>query len=131
KTELTVAVRCPDAVASDFAALKPFIAQLAGVGSLTCGPAVAKPPQASSAVAADFEAYVSLAGLIDVAKEGVRLDKQLAEKAKFLQATQAKLDNAGFVSRAPAEVVEQQRQQVAEVEGQIRTLEANLAELRA
>jgi len=57
------------------------------------------------------------------------LEKQLAEKRKFLQGIQAKLENAGFVSRAPAEVVLQQREQVVELRKQIETMEANLGEL--
>ena len=50
--------------------------------------------------------YVSLKGLIDVAAEIKRLEKQLGEKKKHLQAIQSKLENTGFISRAPAEVVQ-------------------------
>ena len=110
-------------------ALEPFITMLAGVGKLECGPDVAKPPQAASHVTPDFEAYVSLDGLIDVAAEIKRLEKQLAEKHKHLQGTQAKLDNANFVDRAPAEVVQQQRDQVIDLEKQIATITTNLQEL--
>jgi valyl-tRNA synthetase len=54
----------------------------------------------------------------------------LAEKRKYLQGTQAKLDNPNFRDKAPAEVVQQQRDQVAETQKQIAILEGNLAELR-
>ncbi len=130
KTALDVFVRCGAAVASDFEQLRPFIVQLAGAGKLECGPDVAKPPQAAGHVHPDFEAYVSLRGLIDVAAECKRLEKQLAEKTKHLQSTRAKLQNRNFVDKAPAEVVQQQRDLVADLEGQIRALEANLAELK-
>ena len=60
---------------------------LAGVGKLECGPDVAKPKQAATTCTPEFEAYVSLAGLIDVAAEIKRLEKQLAEKRKHLQGT--------------------------------------------
>ncbi len=130
KMALEVFVRCRAEVAGDFEQLRPFITQLAGVGKLECGPDVAKPPQAAGHVHPDFEVYVSLHGLIDVAAEVKRLDRQLAEKRKHLQGTQAKLNNAGFVSKAPPEVVQQQKELVADLENQIRTLEANLAELR-
>jgi valyl-tRNA synthetase len=131
KKPLDVFVRCGAAVAADFELLRPFILQLAGLGKLECGPDVAKPPQSAGHVHPDFEAYVSLRGLIDPAAESKRLEKQLAEKRKHLQGVKAKLDNANFVKNAPAEVVEQQRAQVTEMENQIRVLEANLAELRA
>jgi valyl-tRNA synthetase len=130
RTEVAVSVRCRPAVAGDFGALEPFIRQLAGVGSFAAGPDTVKPPQSAGIVYADFEAYVSLAGLIDVVKEVQRLEKQIAEKRKHLEGTRAKLGNASFVERAPAEVVQQQRELVADLENQIRTMEENLRELR-
>src|SRR6266849_7128423 len=80
RTSLDVFVRCNDGVAADFRVLLPFITTLAGVGRLECGQGVAKPPQAASHVHPEFEAYVSLHGLIDVVEEGKRLEKQLLEK---------------------------------------------------
>jgi valyl-tRNA synthetase len=130
KTEVPVSVRCAAGIALELDPLYPFIRQLAGVGSITCGPDVKKPPQAAGIVRPDFEAYVSLAGLIDVAKEIDRSEKLLAEKRKHLAGTQAKLANAGFVERAPVEVVQQNRDLVVELEQQIRAIEANLTELK-
>jgi len=130
KTALDVSVRCSPATANELTPLEPFIKQLAGVAKLEIGPDVVKPAQKASHVHPDFEAYVSLVGLIDPAQETTRLQKQIAEKRKFLQATQTKLSNEGFVARAPADVVQQQRELVAELESQIAALTANLAELR-
>jgi valyl-tRNA synthetase len=59
------------------------------------------------------------------------LEKQLADKRKHLQVAQAKLNNPNFRERAPAEVVEQQRELVTDLEKQIKVLEENLRELRA
>lgn len=129
KTPLSVHVRCSAAVADDFGQLKAFICQLAGVGTLEAG-AVARPPQSASCVHGDFEAYVSLAGLIDVAAECKRLDKQIAEKRKHLQGIVAKLSNSSFVDKAPAEVVQQQRGMVTDLEGQIKVMEETLRELQ-
>ncbi len=67
KTHLDVSVKCSEAVAADFNALAAFIGPLAGIANLTAGPIASKPKQAGALVAAEFEAYVSLAGLIDVA----------------------------------------------------------------
>jgi valyl-tRNA synthetase len=125
-----VFVRCGPAVAEDFRALRGFVAQLAGVGRLECGPDVVKPKLAATAVQPEFEAYVSREGLIDPAAEEQRAEKQLAEKRRHLQASCAKLANEGFLKRAPAEVVQQQKDLVRDLENQIRALEAYLAELR-
>jgi valyl-tRNA synthetase len=130
KTTLDVHVRCGRPVADDFRSLAPFITLLAGVGRLECGPDVTKPPQAATHVEPDFEAYVSLKGLIDVDAEIKRLDRQLAEKQKQLQSTQAKLDNPSFTVNAPAHVVQQQRDLVSDLQGQIKVMEENLRELR-
>jgi valyl-tRNA synthetase len=130
KTPLDVMVRCGDAVTADFQALKPFITLLAGVGRLECGPNTAKPKQSATQVHPDFEAYVSLVGLIDVAAEIKRLEKQLAEKSKHLQGSKAKLENANFVGKAPADVVQAQQDLVKDLQSQIKVIEDNLKELR-
>jgi valyl-tRNA synthetase len=91
---------------------------------------VSKPPQSAGHVHPDFEAYVSLKGLIDVPAELKRLEKQIAEKRKFRQSTQAKLENRAFVDKAPPEIVQQQKDLVADLDNQIATLERDLAELK-
>jgi valyl-tRNA synthetase len=130
KTILDVFVRCDETVAGDFRVLMPFITVLAGVGRLECGPRIQKLPQAASHVHPEFEAYVSLRGLIDVVEETKRLEKQLADKRKHLQGAQAKLANASFVGKAPAEVVQQQHDLVADLQSQIKAIEEILRELR-
>ncbi len=130
KTALDVSVRCVANVADDFKALAPFIAQLAGVGSFSAAAEVAKPPQSASHVTPDFEVFVSLKGLIDPAVELKRQEKQLAEKTKFMQGLQAKLDNAGFMKNAPEAVVQQLRKQLADSQQQIAAIEANIREMR-
>ncbi len=130
KTPLDVHVRCSDAAAEDFRTLRPFIASLAGVGRLECGPNTAKPRQAATHVHPEFESYVSLAGLIDAAKETERLQKELAGKLKHLQAARAKLGNSNFVDKAPADVVQQQRDLVEDMQKQVRAIEENLRELQ-
>ena len=123
-------VRCDDAVASDFRTLAPFIQQLAGVGKLECGLSVSKPPQAASHVTPEFEVYVSLQGLIDVATETKRLEKQIADKRKQLAGAMAKLENANFVKNAPPDVVQQQRELIADLQKQIATIEGNIKDLQ-
>jgi valyl-tRNA synthetase len=129
KTSLDAFVRCSETIADDLRALTPFIASLAGVGRLECGPQTDKPRQAATHVTPEFELYVSLEGLIDASAEIVRLQKQHGEKLKHLQSARAKLGNANFVERAPAEVVQQQRDLVADLQAQIQAIEENLREL--
>jgi valyl-tRNA synthetase len=73
---------------------------------------------------------VALAGFIDEAAEAKRLEKQIAEKQKALAGVQSKLSNEKFVSSAPPEVVQQQRDALADLQKQIATLEENLRDMR-
>ncbi len=130
RTPLDVSVRCSEAAAEDFLALAPFIALLAGVGRLECGPATAKPKQSATHVHQEFASFVSLAGLINVGKETARLEKEKAEKLKHLQAARGKLGNSNFVDKAPAEVVQQQRELVDDLQRQVQAIDENLRDLR-
>jgi len=130
KVVLDVAVRCDEDSAADFHMLAPFITSLAGVGRLDAGPQQQKPHQSISHIMPGFEAYVSLQGLIDIEQEVKRLDKLLTEKKRHLQSAEAKLNNSSFVDKAPAEVVQQQKDLVVNLKEQIQVIETNLRELR-
>ena len=130
KLRLDVSVRCGEPMAEDFRSLTPFVILLAGVGRLECGPNQRKPAQPASHVDPEFEAYVSLQGLIDVENERKRSQKLLSEKNRQLQTAEAKLTNSNFVDKAPAEVVQQQKDLVASLKEQIKTIESNLKELQ-
>ncbi|HET6573287.1 MAG TPA: valine--tRNA ligase [Fimbriiglobus sp.] len=128
--KLTVVVKCTQAVMMDFVALAPFIGPLARIGSFEAGPDVAKPKQSATIVRPDFEAFVGLAGLIDPAAEVKRGEKQLADMRKQLAGLTAKLGNESYRKNAPAEVVKETEEKVAEIEGQIRVLEQTLKDLQ-
>jgi valyl-tRNA synthetase len=55
------------------------------------------------------EVVVPLAGLVDLAREREKLDKELASLDAQLAALRGRLANAGFAARAPAAVVEAER----------------------
>jgi valyl-tRNA synthetase len=59
---------------------------------------------------------LAVGGLIDLAAERARLAKEIAALAADAGRLAKKLDNADFVSRAPAEVVEENRERLAEAE---------------
>ena len=70
----------------------------------------AKPENAMAAVVDGVEIYLPLKGLIDVEKETARLNKELENLAKEIKRVTGKLSNPGFLAKAPAEVVEKERE---------------------
>ena len=134
RTPLNVSVRLARApIADDFlAAVVLHPVQLAGVGKLECSPDAVKPRQAATQVHADFEVYVSLLGLIDPAAEIARLQKQKEGKIRALQtaARRQAAQNPGFMDRAADEVKQQVKDQVAELEAQLKVIEETLRDLQ-
>jgi valyl-tRNA synthetase len=55
-----------------------------------------------------------MAGLIDVAAEMARIDKQLEKLAQEMARVEGKLSNEGFVAKAPAAVLDKERAKLAE-----------------
>lgn len=106
-------------------------ARLAGVEDLDVATDLAKPNASAVAVVGRHSVYVPLAGLIDLDEERARLDKEIAQKEQFRTSVERKLGNEQFTSRAPAEVVERERQKMADAEAEIAALRASRAELDA
>jgi valyl-tRNA synthetase len=89
-----------------------------------------KPEQAvAQVISGGIEIYLPLAGMIDLAVEKERLEKELAQLEQRLAASQAKLNNRGFVQKAPAEVVERERERLADFELQAAKLREQLKNL--
>lgn len=54
--------------------------------------------------------YLPLAELVDLEKEKARIAKELDKNRKELDKLETKLNNPGFVNKAPAQVVEAERE---------------------
>ncbi len=77
-------------------------------------PQAARPVQAVSAHLVDIEILVPLEGVIDVEKEIARLNKELQSTDQEIKRIQGKLNNQGFMNKAPAEVVEKEKARLNE-----------------
>jgi len=77
------------------------------------------------------ELFVPLADVIDVERERMRLADEIARLDQLLAGTRKKLENESFVSRAPAEVVQKERDRTAQLEEQGAKLREKLAGLEA
>jgi len=87
-------------------------------------------PKASAQIVLD-EATVALPleGVIDFAAEKTRLSKELEKIAKDTAAIDGRLNNPGFVAKAPPEVLEESRERKAELEARKAKVDEALARL--
>lgn len=83
-----------------------------------------------SVVTKGATAYMPMGELIDFEKERERLNKEKAKVQKDLDFVNKKLNNPGFVAKAPAAVVEQEREKVAKLEELMAKLDASLSALK-
>ena len=72
---------------------------------------------------------VPLAGLIDVAAERARLGKEVGRLEKELERIEKKLGNGSFVEKAPAEVVEKEREKAEDARSALAVLASQLEAL--
>ncbi len=108
---------------------RDYFSRLARVTDLSVGVGLEKPGASALVVVGREQVYVPLAGMIDLEQERERLRKEIEQKENFLQGVQKKLRNAQFTSRAPAEVVDRERQKEADATAEVRRLRANLEDL--
>ncbi len=99
--------------------------KLARVETLQVGVELPKPSRCASAVAGSAVIYVQ--GMVDPEEERQRLTKDLEQKEAFLLRVQKKLQNENFVRRAPARVVEHERQKELDARAEIEKLRTSLA----
>jgi valyl-tRNA synthetase len=135
KEELQFTVRCDTATAELLQPMQPYFTQMARATMTACGPDAVAPEAAASATLAGqhgpIEAHVDLARFIDPVAERKQLDKKRTELLKFIESIDKKLANKAFVDKAPAEVVQQQRDKRAELSQQLASVEAALQKLGA
>ena len=75
-------------------------------------------------------AALPLAGVIDIAAERARLDKEIAKVESDIKRADAKLGNADFLARAKEEVVDAEREKREEAEARRTKIGEALARLK-
>ncbi len=106
-----------------------LLKKLAKISDLNWLDADQQPPANALALFGDLKVMVPLAGLIDVAAEKARLSKEVDRKTADQQRIEKKLGNEGFVAKAPAAVVEKERDKLAEIAASLETLRDQLRSL--
>ena len=90
-----------------------FLSRLANLESITLLEDEA--PAAATALVGKMEILIPLEGLIDKDAEIQRLDKEIAKLEKVIKQSSGKLSNDNYVAKAPATVVQKEREKLAEM----------------
>jgi len=131
RRRIEFAVRCDAETAALLEPMEPYFASMAGATCTGRGPEVEAPALSANATSPGLEVFVDLAGVIDVEAEIARKRKELEKLDALIAGKQKKLANEKFVSRAPAEVVQREREGLAELEEQHARITETLAALEA
>ncbi len=106
---------------------RPALERLARIEGLSFA---AAPPSGSAQIVIGEATYaLPLAGVIDIAAERERLRRDIAKEQGEIGKIDKKLGNEQFTSKAPEEVIEEQRERRAEAVGRVERLQAALARL--
>jgi valyl-tRNA synthetase len=102
---------------------------LAKVSELAVAEGAAKPSESAAAGLAEVEIYLPLKGLVDIEAERRRLGKDLEKITRECEKVEGRLKDARFVEKAPAHVVEEERNRYNEMSDKKRRIARILEDL--
>lgn len=133
KETVPVAVRCSESSRGLLEPMRESFISLAQAELVNLGPDVT-PFETDAPLAIpsmEIEVHVDLEKFIDVEAELARLDKLMGQITKQIAGKEAKLNNENFVSRAPDDVVQRERESLEELRGQQQSVSGDIARLKA
>ena len=114
------------------AAAEGYFKRLAGASAVEFIDASASNPEKSaSCVTEPCELFIPLGELVDIEKEIQRLTKDLKNVENEIARANGKLNNAGFIAKAPAELVEKEKEKLETNKSLLEKLHARIAEIEA
>ncbi|MCL7748092.1 valine--tRNA ligase [Halalkalibacter alkaliphilus] len=108
-----------------------YIEKFCNPSKLEIGIDVKAPEKSMSQVLSGVELFLPLAGLLDLDAEIARLEKELDKLNKEVERVEKKLGNQGFIAKAPAKVIEEEKAKQADYMAKRETVQARIAELKA
>ncbi|MCG6941433.1 MAG: valine--tRNA ligase [Thiohalocapsa sp.] len=108
---------------------RPYLDFLARTESITVLDDEADAPESAIALVGDMKILIPMAGLIDKDAELKRLDKEIGRLRADIERIEKKLANPSFVDKAPAAVVQKERDRLAEQGAALSQLEAQQAKI--
>jgi len=107
-----------------------YVERFCNTSQLTMSLDAAAPEKAMSAIVTGAEMFLPLAGLIDIDQEIARLEKELKTLNAEVERVEKKLANPGFVAKAPAAVIEEEKAKMNDYADKREKVIARIAELK-
>ena len=131
KTALPLVIKT--AVQEPFHQLESLIQKIANVSEISY---IQDRPESEAAASISFlikndEFFVNIAGEIDTEQEIANTRKELEYHKGFRDSTLKKLSNEKFVANAKLDIVDRERQKLADAEAKIQALQQRLTDLEA
>ncbi len=130
KTPIRFSVRSDAATRELLEPMGPYFNSMAGATIEAWSPEVTSPPRSANFTAADCEVFVDLAEHIDIDAEIARGEKEIEKLREQIAAKEKKLSNESFVSRAPADVVQKERESLKSLQDRLQSSTTALVEMK-
>jgi len=131
RTSVDITIRTPPPQQNLLTPMTPALEAMAACKVVALGPDVEPIVGAAEISVADCDIFVDLADFIDIDAEIQRISRELAKLETVIKAKRGKLGNEKFVANAPPQIVEKEREQLAEFEDLRSKQDAILSGLRA
>lgn len=113
-----------------FEGSRAFFERLAGAGTITVSEKPVPAEGTVTAVTSAARVFMPFGELVDTEKELLRLEKERKAVQKDIDFLSGKLNNEGFLSKAPAQQIENERAKLAKAEEKMRRISESIAALR-
>lgn len=105
-----------------FTNARPFFEKLAGAGEFTVTEKAENTDGMMTVVTDSARVFIPMGELVDKEKELARLEKEKKAAQKDIDFLSGKLNNQGFLSKAPAQQIENERAKLAKAEEKMRKI---------
>ncbi len=126
KKDIKFSIRGDEDYCESIKPMAGYFSSMASAELISMGPQVEAPEINALIAQGGIEIFVDLAGLIDVDAEIKRLEKEKLKLVGNIGGKEKKLSNEKFVSSAPAEIVQRERDSLEQLEERLAKVESAL-----